>query len=224
MAKPTEIPTWSTDANFPAGTDPWSGTPTRVEPDPGDKAAGFVPATRGPAQWFNYLFGFVTDWIVWLDATFATAIREVRLDLYGVTRPRNNTWALQFSSADYERWLSAVDAGGIDIGVPPLPFGSTITGVVVRVVLGAARVGTNRLGVKLYSFSSTGVTTTEIPITYSSTSAGIDTVICTPGSPIAVNESTLYYVRVISGTDGVHVPDALDVIRVFTTDPSPRAA
>lgn len=42
------------DANFPAGSDPWSGQPTKVEP-PGAGSTGFVPNTGAGAQFFNKL-------------------------------------------------------------------------------------------------------------------------------------------------------------------------
>jgi hypothetical protein len=65
MAKPTDIPTWATDTNYPAGTDAWSGTATKVEPTSGQKAAGWEPGQRPPAQYQNWWMGLVSDWIAY---------------------------------------------------------------------------------------------------------------------------------------------------------------
>lgn len=46
------VPTFATDENFPAGSDPWSGTATKA--DPGD--AIITPNTRFPAQHAAHLF------------------------------------------------------------------------------------------------------------------------------------------------------------------------
>ena len=47
--------TWADDANFPAGADPWSGTPTKVEPTAQSKATGFTPEEPLSAEQINYL-------------------------------------------------------------------------------------------------------------------------------------------------------------------------
>ena len=52
---------WASDANFPAGADSWSATPTRVAPTVGQQAAGAAPEDVLPAQWFNWLFGELVD-------------------------------------------------------------------------------------------------------------------------------------------------------------------
>jgi hypothetical protein len=63
MSRPTSSPDWSTDTNFPAGSDPWSATPTRVEPSSGEKADGFTPGVAPEAQVVNFLVGNHGDWI-----------------------------------------------------------------------------------------------------------------------------------------------------------------
>lgn len=45
---------WSSDANYPAGADPWATTPTKVAPDAGTIAAGHSPAEVTPAQRENW--------------------------------------------------------------------------------------------------------------------------------------------------------------------------
>jgi hypothetical protein len=52
---------WATDANYPAGSETWSGTSTKVAPSAGVQADGFAPEDQPPAQWINWLFnGIVT--------------------------------------------------------------------------------------------------------------------------------------------------------------------
>lgn len=46
------IPTWAPDANYPAGSDPWSGLPTKVA-HPGAASVGFTPKRGVPAQCVN---------------------------------------------------------------------------------------------------------------------------------------------------------------------------
>lgn len=50
-----DYPDWATD------------TSQRVEPTSPQKVSGFAPNFRPPAQWHNYLFGILSDWIRWLD-------------------------------------------------------------------------------------------------------------------------------------------------------------
>ena len=58
---PVLSPQWATNANFPAGAQPWSATPTRVAPSGGVAAAGFAPAEQPPAQFMNYQLGKTAD-------------------------------------------------------------------------------------------------------------------------------------------------------------------
>lgn len=51
----TDPVNWASDTNFPAGSDPWSATPTKVAPSAGQIAAGSAPGSKMPGQWFNYL-------------------------------------------------------------------------------------------------------------------------------------------------------------------------
>lgn len=51
--KPSVVPTWSTIG-------------TRTSPA-GSAAAGFVAGNRFPAEWANYLLGYLSDWAAYLD-------------------------------------------------------------------------------------------------------------------------------------------------------------
>lgn len=50
------VPQWATDALYPAGSNAWNGQATKVDPGTSNKAGGFLPAKRYPAQFFNWLW------------------------------------------------------------------------------------------------------------------------------------------------------------------------
>ena len=54
--KPTNLAEWAT------------GAAPIVEPSLPQKQAGWAPGTKPPAQWFNWWWKLVHQWIVWLDA------------------------------------------------------------------------------------------------------------------------------------------------------------
>lgn len=58
--KPTTVGSWATTGG------------TRLEPSPGQKAAGFVINDRPPARWINFLWGLLFDWIDFLDDPVGT--------------------------------------------------------------------------------------------------------------------------------------------------------
>lgn len=76
MAKPTDIPTWATDADYPAGPDAWSATPTKVEPSTGQKEEGWDPAQRPPAQYWNWWMNLVGQWLEYVDVQTSDDITE----------------------------------------------------------------------------------------------------------------------------------------------------
>lgn len=50
----------------------WGGT--KVEPTGGEKSAGFAPDFRPPAEWHNWMFGNVDDWVKYLDQQVQTVL------------------------------------------------------------------------------------------------------------------------------------------------------
>ncbi|HEY4107233.1 MAG TPA: hypothetical protein VGM44_25210 [Polyangiaceae bacterium] len=54
-------PTYATDANFPAGSEDWSATPTRIAPLTAELASGVIPDQQYPAQYHNWLIGSAFD-------------------------------------------------------------------------------------------------------------------------------------------------------------------
>jgi hypothetical protein len=68
MTRPTTGPGWATDSNFNDPGESWDGTPTRVTPSSGERAAGQLPGVGVPAQIMNYLWGNHGEWADYLDA------------------------------------------------------------------------------------------------------------------------------------------------------------
>lgn len=65
MADVLPSPQFATDVNYPAGGDPWSGQPNKV--DPATLAqTGFIPATYLASEHVNYELGNHGDWINFL--------------------------------------------------------------------------------------------------------------------------------------------------------------
>jgi len=80
LTAPSYTPrTFATDANYPAGSDPWSGNPTKVEP--ASPAEGFVPETGASAEEVNKLLydGFTTQ--ANAKTAHATTVTEVQTNL-----------------------------------------------------------------------------------------------------------------------------------------------
>lgn len=70
---PINTPTWATNANYSAGTNPWSSTPNRVAPTAGIAAIGFVPGQQPPAQYFNSILGGQADAIGLIEQVITRA-------------------------------------------------------------------------------------------------------------------------------------------------------
>jgi hypothetical protein len=77
MPKPVTDATWATDANFPAGGNPWNGTPTKVAPTAGKQAEGWEPKEKPPAQIENWWKNLVGLWLAWLEAVADAAAAKV---------------------------------------------------------------------------------------------------------------------------------------------------
>lgn len=73
MALPKDLH-WASDATYPAGTDPWSGAPTKVEPTTGKKDRGMTPETPQSAMEMNWWMGAVGDILGILDARDGTPV------------------------------------------------------------------------------------------------------------------------------------------------------
>jgi len=63
--KPTDLPTWATDATYSSG--PESGEDTKIEPSAGFQAEGFKPATYPRPEHFNWYMNLVYLWAQYLN-------------------------------------------------------------------------------------------------------------------------------------------------------------
>ena len=64
MTRPANpLPTWANDDDFPAGGDPWSATPTKVEPGAGKRDDGWPPEEIPQAQHMNKLLSELGLWV-----------------------------------------------------------------------------------------------------------------------------------------------------------------
>lgn len=61
------VPVWATTASYPAGADPWSSTPTKVDPGSVLTLQGFAPNTRLPAQFMNWILNEMGVWLEYHD-------------------------------------------------------------------------------------------------------------------------------------------------------------
>jgi hypothetical protein len=66
MSAPTDDTSWATDDDYAAGSDPWDGTATKVEPSSGRKASGFEPNQKPTAQEMNWWMHAVYLWIAYI--------------------------------------------------------------------------------------------------------------------------------------------------------------
>lgn len=70
MAKPTDLPVWASDTNYPAGVEPEQGTPTKVEPISSKQALGWRPEEKPKAQSLNWWQHLVYQWVTWINNKF----------------------------------------------------------------------------------------------------------------------------------------------------------
>src|SRR5574341_295905 len=73
MAKPASKPTWATDANYPANTQPWASSATKVQPSSGKQAEGWEPEEPPPAQYMNWWKNLVGQWVDFVDDSFGSS-------------------------------------------------------------------------------------------------------------------------------------------------------
>jgi hypothetical protein len=130
MSKPTVLPEWAT-----------SGSAAVVEPLIAEKQLGWVAATKPPAQWFNWWFKLVYQWIVWLDAFESTAHTWSAIQTFnsnatfgaGVTVTITDTLQMGGSSNAY------FNGGSFTGGTLSLQPPDAVTPSIVGVAAGAGR-------------------------------------------------------------------------------------
>lgn len=82
--RPRFIPFYAENTDYPAGTDPWSGQVTKVDPGLATRNTGFLPNTRPPAEWFNWFNNAVGKWLDYLaDVAFMNWQFVITKDVLG---------------------------------------------------------------------------------------------------------------------------------------------
>lgn len=109
---------FATDPNFPAGSDPWSGTPTRVAPSAGQLAAGFAPATQVPAQHLNWILGTLADTDAAIQATLDVRRTETFCRLDNVSTSGGARFSLTAEYVNPGGLSGFVIFGNTDVQVP----------------------------------------------------------------------------------------------------------
>lgn len=127
MAKPDDVPVFATDTNYPAGSQPWSGMPTKVEPPAGTQVKGFEPRRRPPAQYLNWLLHTIYLWLLWLDGLWGadgTLTLDADADVivsgtggfcHGLRTIKIPAIAGHFDTSAYAPTWFTTDSGGIEV-------------------------------------------------------------------------------------------------------------
>lgn len=123
------VPTFATDANYPAGSDPWAGTPTKVIFS--GATGGFVPGQSAAAQYVNYHFNaaytveasvkaynqalldafgqaYVHSWSAETYPDLGVASTEVRSPLWD---PVRGAWFVAYQDTGGQRAAHSFDGG-----------------------------------------------------------------------------------------------------------------
>lgn len=141
ITRPASVPTWAT------------GGSRRVEPDSGEKASGFVEAMRSAARKVNWILGLVADWSGYFAETFP-GTEDLTVPLALGESTSGSGWALQMrklTAGDPEIWIGSTSSGTVVFPLNGLlRQGMVLTGFKAAIIPGAARVGGNRMFVRLF--------------------------------------------------------------------------
>lgn len=254
VARPTDIPEWASDANYPAGSEAWSGTPTRVEPDPDQLGTGNVPEERPPAQHHNWITGLLADWI----AYFAAIIDADEEHTYQAPKPRETTLSLlgrvpavpmdagQTPDDADVTWFTSESTGvrsnsneaRILIPLDFLPDGAVVTAVRLLVDPGVARATVaNRMRLDVHRQDVTWGSATiggTVALGNETNGHAVDDgttnqqeiIIDAFDETLTISKATgrLHYIFVQAGNDAGSNRDDVLALRVDWTDPGPRNA
>lgn len=116
---------WASDTDYPAGGNPWNETPTKVEPDLAEIAAGHEPATAPPAQVENW-WKNRTDTRLTGHDEYLAAEREIWIAAVSF---QSIVVGAKGQFNDGERWIVDVDSTVQCHYGLQLPAGTTITHV-----------------------------------------------------------------------------------------------
>lgn len=237
---------FATDTNYPAGSNPWNGNPTRVAPSAGPNAAGLEPEETLPAPWWNYFIGRLTAWVKYLrgfvnetDDEFAypvTKSRELTISAHNcIPSSSAGIWGSSWTvepitefSIEGNMYSTADEAVLFKDLSFIIPTGSQLDEVAVIVKPGAARaVASNRMKLVIFE-QSHNFTTPALAVAGTSLGAdadngttGVQLLELTGLAEILV-EGKVYFMAIIAGDDGgAHNADEVSLIRFKVTEISP---
>lgn len=240
MPGPATTPsTWATNANHAAGSDPWSGQPSKVEPSAGEKQVGFVPNMKPPAEWLNWLLNNFGAWLAYLATWIDEANDEI---VYPVNKARTvivpiinahsqlDTGALEWVPSGTGR-VSTVAAADMFIGLNDiLPSGAVVTAIDLMCKPGAARSGGSRITLSYYVYTMTWTGTPPTP----PASAGIEseeddgttddqviTLFPVDADLATIDKTKDYGIQIRAGA-GSFNQDVAYALRIRFNDPGPR--
>lgn len=158
----------------PAQTPEWASSGDKVEPTAGKKAAGYASNEKPAAQHFNWLFGLIYEWLLWLDSVFdnrtkllpAASAHAVATYTYHtfpavVGDARGDNAVLNPSVDNDARWEFDDDTSTGHVSIPiPLKVGEKLTEVFVWVTVPE---GTATLTVYRKNLATGGITTLGTP-------------------------------------------------------------
>ncbi len=144
MSKPATILEWATDANFPAGVNPWNAQPNKVEPSAAKVDVGRQPTELPPAEETNWWRSMVSRFVSHL-----VSIRMLNWSDYGVdtTTPvasgAGSAWAGCYDETDGVFTVGTGDGetvvtsngyvwdddGGAGLAGPNIGAGNAVTGI-----------------------------------------------------------------------------------------------
>lgn len=125
------LPTWATDDNYPAGSEQWSETPTKIDLSAAERAAGFTPGRQVSAQKMNANLHMVGRYIEMLSdigvrnwpyvglqgdhseltSGFGTCIAPWTGGADDALAPDTELWVIGGSSSEADRYLISGDRG-----------------------------------------------------------------------------------------------------------------
>lgn len=171
--RPTNFPTWATGATGIAAT---------VEPNGTEKANGWAVAQRPPAQYFNWFWNRVGQWL-----NYAHESRQALIPItswmpqLGTDGGAAPDWAsyrgVGGGATVVTAWGSEADAGRLIISLGSIvEYGAPITRIDVIVKPGQARAGGNKMKLELWEEQPDFVTPAISTKINPSGNAGIPTV------------------------------------------------
>lgn len=160
---------WATDTNHPAGSDPWSGQPLKVDPGATLKAEGFTPAQRPAAEHVNHVLSRVSGWVTYMRDFFDESADEFAypsskgraVTLMGVAGVSDdgggfsdlaNAWQPDSTAGDEGSMVTTRQGARLKFDIKDrVPSGATITRVDCILQQGATAGSTMRLSLYKYT-------------------------------------------------------------------------